>query len=302
VTATHDRTVDGFTAPSPEDVGATYDQFGDLYGLTIGDIGVHIGMWSRPGEREPASTLSDLANRAQERQTEYHIETLGLKAGEHLLDIGCGTGLPAVRMAQHSGGRVTGISVSRAQIAKATETARSASISDRVTFRYGDAMALDFADESFDAAMAIDVYAHLSDRQQAFQEAARVLRPGAHFMMSEFTLRGTPTEQQLAAYLQTWCCMPPTTPAKTMEMAAAAGLELVRAENMTQSNSFTGELMGFLYADRHDEIVDRYGPELVAQIDKVLPLVSSFTRDHLGYYLFLLRKPPRQVGRLSQGS
>jgi hypothetical protein len=75
VTATSDQVVGGFTAPSPEDIGTNYDEFGDLYGLTVGDIGIHVGMWSRPGEREPASTLGDLANRAQERQTEYHVET-----------------------------------------------------------------------------------------------------------------------------------------------------------------------------------------------------------------------------------
>src|SRR5215468_10091601 len=122
MTATSDEMID-LTLPTPEEIGTNYDQFTDLYGLTVGDIGLHVGMWSRPGEREPASTLGDLANRAQERQTEYHIETLGLRADEHLLDIGCGTGLPAVRMAQHSGGRVTGITVSRSQIVKATETA-----------------------------------------------------------------------------------------------------------------------------------------------------------------------------------
>ncbi len=291
MTVTGDQAAGGFTAPSPEEVGAAYDQFGDLYALTVGDVGLHIGMWSRPGEREPATTLGDLANRAQERQTEYHIETLGLKAGEHLLDIGCGTGLPAVRVAQRSGGRVTGITVSREQLAKATEAARSEGVSDRVSFRYGNVMDLDFEDESFDAAMAIDVYAHLSDRQRAFHETARVLRPGGHFMMSEFTMRGTPTEEEMAAFMQTWYSMPPTTPAKTMEMAADAGLELVKAECMTQSCSFSGELMGILYTDRHDEIVERYGPELVARMDPVIPLVRSFTRDHLGYYLFLLRKP-----------
>jgi ubiquinone/menaquinone biosynthesis C-methylase UbiE len=292
MTATGDRVVNGITVPSPQDVGSSYDQFTDLYGLTIGDIGVHVGMWSRPGEREPASSLSDLANRAQERQTEYHIETLGLTAGEHLLDIGCGTGLPAVRMAERGAGRVTGINVSREQLTRAEATARSAGVSDRVSFRYGDAMALDFPDESFDAAMSIDVYCHLSDRQKAFHEAARVLRPGGHFMMSEFTLRGTPAAEELAAYTRVWCCMPPITPAQTMEMAANAGFELVKAESMSQNCAFLGEMMGLLYADRHDEIVERYGPELVAQMDPLVPLVRAFIHDHLGSYLFLLRKAP----------
>jgi cyclopropane fatty-acyl-phospholipid synthase-like methyltransferase len=153
-------------------------------------------------------------------------------------------------------------------------------------------MALDFPDESFDAAMSIDVYAHLSDRQQAFHETARVLRPGGHFMMSEFTIRGTPTKQGLAAMMQVWSSTA-TTPAQTMEMAANAGFELVKAENTSQNVAFTGELMGLLYNDRHDEIVERYGPELVAEMDSVMPVLRTFTREQLGHYLFLFRKPTR---------
>lgn len=279
------------TAPTPEEIGASYDQFTDLYGLTIGDVGLHIGMWTGPGEREPASSLADLANRAQERQTAYHVETLDLKAHEHLLDIGCGTGLPAVRMSQHRGGRVTGVNVSKEHLARAEATAGSHGVSDRVSFRYGNAMALDFPDETFNAAMAIDVWAHLSDRQKAFHETARVLAPGGHFMMSEFTVRGTPSDEQLAAYEQVWSCMPPTTPARTIDMAATAGLELVRAESFVQNCAFSGDLMGLLYTDRRDEIVARYGAEMVAEMDTAVPLVRSFVHDHLGSYLFLFRKP-----------
>jgi cyclopropane fatty-acyl-phospholipid synthase-like methyltransferase len=293
VTDTTDQVAEGITAPSPEDIGVNYDQFADLHELIASDISLHIGLWSPPGDREPASTLLDLSNRAQEQQTDYHLETLGVQAGDHLLDIGCGAGAPAVRIAQRSGARVTGINVSQVQLDKAVERAKSADVADRVSFGYGNAMALDFADESFDAAMAIEVFAHLSDRRQGFAEAARVLRPGGHFLVTEFTLRGTPSEELLTAYLQTWHCMPPTTPAKTMELAADAGFELVKVDNMTQNCAFSGEVMGLLYADRHDEIVDRYGPELVGEMDYVMPLVRTFFREHLGCYMFLLRKPAK---------
>ncbi|MDQ3577421.1 MAG: methyltransferase domain-containing protein [Actinomycetota bacterium] len=291
MTSTQDRVEGDFTPPSPQDIGINYDELIDLHALIASDISLHIGMWTKPGEREPASTLPELSNRAQERQTDYHLEALGLKANEHLLDIGCGAGSPAIQIARQSGGRVTGINVSQGQLAKATERAQAANISDRVSFQYGDAMALDFADESFDAAMAIEVFAHLSDRQQGFNEAARVLRPGGHFLVSDFTLRGTPSEDLLAAYQHTWHATRPITPAKTMELAAAAGFELVKAESMTQNTIFSGEVMGLLYADRHDEIIDRYGADVVAEFDQVMPMVRTFFRDHLGSYLFLLRKP-----------
>ncbi|MFC6091981.1 SAM-dependent methyltransferase [Saccharothrix lopnurensis] len=285
------ETDDGTTAPTPEEIGANYDRFTDLYGLITGDIGLHVGMWSEPGERAPASGLGDLANLAQERQTEHHIKTLGLRAGEHLLDIGCGTGVPAVRVAQRTGGRVTGINVSREHLARAEAAARAEGVSDRVSFRYGNAMDLDFPDGSFDAALSIEVFPHLSDRPRAFREAARVLRPGGHFLMSDFTVRGTPAPEGLVAYRQVWRCMPPTTPAETIGWAADAGFELAGVEDMTQNSAFTGDLMGLLYADRHDEVVERFGAEEVAGFDALVPLMRTFFHDHLGSYLFLFRKP-----------
>jgi hypothetical protein len=111
-------------------------------------------------------------------------------------------------------------------------------------------------------------------------------------MMSEFTIRGTPSKAGLAAFVQVWGSTA-TTPARTMEMAANAGFELVKAENTSQNVAFSGELMGLLYTDRHDEIVERYGPELVAQMDSVMPVLRTFIHDNLGHYLFLFRKPPR---------
>ncbi|GAA4526170.1 SAM-dependent methyltransferase [Amycolatopsis samaneae] len=293
MTVTGDQATSGLPAPSPEEVGENYDKFGDLYGLTVGDVGLHVGMWARPGEREPSSTLGDLANRAQERQTAYHVETLGLRADEHLLDIGCGTGLPAVRMAQHRGGRVTGITVSREQVTTATGTARKHGVSERVSFRLGNVMALDFADGTFDAALAVDAYAHLSDRPGAFRETARVLRPGGHFLLNDFTLRGTPPPEGLDAYRRTWCCPPPVRLTETLGMAEAAGFELVKAESMTPSCEFSGELMALLYAEKRDEIAERYGTGLTAEMDRLLPLMRSLFRDHIGYYLYLLRKPAR---------
>ncbi|WP_054055107.1 methyltransferase domain-containing protein [Alloactinosynnema sp. L-07] len=292
MTATvNEETVGEFTAPTPEEVGVGYDEYLGLHKLIAAEFSLHIGAWSPIGERKPARTLLDLSNRTQDKQTEHHIKTLAMNAGEHLLDIGCGAGLPAIEFVKASGVRATGINVSRGQLAEAVKTAEAEGVTDRVDFQYGDAMALEFPDETFDSALSIEVFAHLSDRQKAFHEAARVLKPGGYFLVSDFTLRGEPTEEQLTAYLQTWHCMPPITPAKIMEMAATAGFELIQVENMTQNTAFTGELMGLLYGDRRAEIVDLYGAEAVAEMDYVIPLVRSFFREHLGSYLFLLRKP-----------
>lgn len=291
MTVTSDQIASGLAAPAPEDIGTNYDEFADLYKLINGNLSFHIGMWSRPGELNPKSNVYDLSNSAQERVVEHCIETLELTAKDHLLDIGCGAGAPAVQIAEQGGGRVTGVNVSKGQLAEAVERAEKAGLSDRVTFRYGNAMELEFADGSFDSVLAIDLFPHLSDRQRGFDEAFRVLRPGGSFLLTEFTVRGTPPEDQLAAYLQTFLAMPPIPPERAVELAGKAGFELVKAERMTRDVALSTELMLLIYADRHDEITDRYGPGVMAQLDHVMPLIRSYMREHLGYYYFLLQKP-----------
>ncbi|TCO54052.1 class I SAM-dependent methyltransferase [Actinocrispum wychmicini] len=281
----------GEYTPNPQDVGIAYDQFADLHSLIASDVSLHMSMFTLPGERRPATTLLELANLTQEKTIAYHINTLGLKANEHLLDIGCRSGVPAIRFAQQTGAQVTGIDVSNSQIAKAVELAKEGGVADRTAFSYGDAMAMEFADESFDAALSLEVFCHLSDRQKGYDEAFRVLRPGSQFLVSDFVLRGTPSAEQMSAYQQTWHTVYPTTPAKIMELAANAGFELTKVEDMTQNVAFIGELMGHLYARNKDQIVEAYGAELVAGFDPVMPLIRDFFHDHLGSYLFLLRKP-----------
>jgi len=292
VTITSDPGVEGFVPPTPEGIGTNYDQFGALHALIASDVGLHIGMWTLPGERKAASTLLELSNMSQERADDYHFETLGLKSTDHVLDIGTRGGGTAIRLAELSGGRATGIDVSRAQLAVAVGRAEAKGLTDRVTFQYGNAMALEFADETFDAAVALEVFPHLSDRQQGYNEAFRVLKPGAYFLVSEFDLRnGKPSDEELNAFLQTWQIMPPTPPAMTLERVTNAGFDLVKVEDMSQNVAFSGEGMAFLYADRRDQIVNTYGPEAAEHMDHIMPLIRSFFSNHLGSHIYLLRKP-----------
>ncbi|MFI9203190.1 SAM-dependent methyltransferase [Streptomyces sp. NPDC053048] len=280
-------------APTPEEVGASYDEFGLLYELILGDSAIHIGMWTPPDGAATASTMTDLANLAMDRQTDYYIAALGLGPDDHLLDIGCGTGGPAVRLAGATGARVTGITISGSQVPLCEARAREAGLSDRVRFALGDAMALgeEHADESYDAAWAIDSFPHMSDRPAALRNAWRVLRPGGRLLLTEFTRRGNARPEHLAVFRSVWTSPAPESPTTVLGLTAEAGFDLVRMENHTHSLGVTGELMDFLYRDHHDTIRKHYGPETTAGMDAAMPVLREFVRDHLGYHVYLLRKP-----------
>ncbi|MEV7283080.1 methyltransferase domain-containing protein [Streptomyces sp. NPDC093252] len=278
-------------APTPEEVGAMWDRYGELLAMALGESAVHIGMFTSLDEPRPVTTLLGLADRAQERQTEFLIDQLALTPGDHLLDIGCGTGGPALRLAERTGARVSGINVSAVQLERCEERLKNSGLADRVSFAHGDAMRLAHPDESFDAAWSIDCFPHLSDRPAGLRETRRVLRPGGQFLLTEFALRGDPAQEALHAFTGLWTSPPPTRLATLLDQIAEAGLRVTRLLDMSPNMALLGELLQVLYRDRHDEIERRYGAGTTAFTDPLVERFRAFSRDHLDYYLLLLTKP-----------
>jgi len=105
------------------------------------------------------------------------LKALGLKQGEHALDIGCGPGLLAYDMAKTVGsdGRVCGVDLSEPMLAMSRRRCLDRSW---VEIKKADATKLPFADDRFDAACAIQVYKFVQDIPIALAELYRVLRPG----------------------------------------------------------------------------------------------------------------------------
>jgi demethylmenaquinone methyltransferase / 2-methoxy-6-polyprenyl-1,4-benzoquinol methylase len=103
-----------------------------------------------------------------------------VRPGDRVLDICCGTGDVAVA-ALRAGGRVTGLDFS----ARMLERARRKSA--EVEWVQGDALALPFEDDSFDAATAGFGVRNLDDLERGLVELRRVLRPGGRVAILEIT-------------------------------------------------------------------------------------------------------------------
>lgn len=101
-----------------------------------------------------------------------------LNASSHVLDIGCGVGGPALRLAESVGCRVVGLDLIESTVAQATATALDRGLGQLVSFEAGDATALPFADDSFDVVWGQDAWCHVPEKAKLVEEAWRVLRPG----------------------------------------------------------------------------------------------------------------------------
>ena len=119
---------------------------------------------------------------AQEAKHELVCQKLGLRRGQHVLDVGCGWGSFAIHAAQRHGVHVSGITLSPPQVETARRRAEEAGVADRTDFRVADYREL--AGESFDAVASIGMVEHVGGEQM--DEYARrlrsVLRPGAQLL------------------------------------------------------------------------------------------------------------------------
>ncbi|MEU7430163.1 class I SAM-dependent methyltransferase [Streptomyces sioyaensis] len=120
--------------PSAREVGEWYDRFGGLYSLTMGDS-MHLGMWTDGVRAETGELTADEMweelTRAQDSWTDTLIDVVGLLPGQRMLDVGCGTGRPTVRIGTESGASVLGVTVSAGQVRAGRDRALKAGLSER---------------------------------------------------------------------------------------------------------------------------------------------------------------------------
>ncbi|MES9544131.1 MULTISPECIES: methyltransferase domain-containing protein [unclassified Actinomadura] len=207
--------------PSPGEIGHFYDRTGRHLTRFFGGA-MHYGYWTGPDDD---SSLEE----ASERFTDLMAEKLGV-AGGRILDLGCGTGEPAIRVARTTGAEVIGISVSAEDVRTATARAAAAGLAERVRFEVADAMAPPFPTDSFDAVLALESMGHMPDRARVLAEIARVLRPGGRLAFCEAFRKATlspEAERAARAVFDAWMGGSPLIPIEDYPpLVRGAGLEL----------------------------------------------------------------------------
>lgn len=108
-----------------------------------------------------------------EAQEQVIASFLAPVAGRTVLDVGTGTGRAAIALAIR-GASVTGVDASAEMLAVAARRATEAKVG--VTFARGDAHALAFPDQSFDAVICLRVLMHTPDWRTSLAELCRVAR------------------------------------------------------------------------------------------------------------------------------
>jgi tocopherol O-methyltransferase len=175
------------TPQTAASVADHYDELDPIYRALWGEH-VHHGYWES-GRESPAEAVVALSDLVGER--------LNFRAGDQLVDIGCGYGATARHFARQ-GADVTGFTLSHAQ-------AETAPLARNVRLHCRDWLANRLPDAAFDGAYAIESSEHMVDKPRFFAEARRVLKPGTRLVICAWLAGEAPSRWEVRHLLEPIC-------------------------------------------------------------------------------------------------
>ncbi|MFD5916085.1 SAM-dependent methyltransferase [Kitasatospora sp. NPDC058201] len=274
-----------------DDLGTFYDRVNDAMADAMGGY-LHGGYWDGPVDPEEVE-------RAADRLTDFVSDRLLLAPGQRVLDIGSGNGKATARIARRHGVRVTGITLSPRQVRQSTELAAELALSDTVDFEVHDMLGLSFPDAAFDAAYAIESICHAEDRTGAFSGLARVLRPGALLVATDFVLlRPLETDEHrrlVDGAMKNYQQGPMLTQEQYESCVRDAGLEVVDFTDIGEYVRPSYQVVGHNLLRGGEKLRDQVTEEEFRYMVEDLAGFGDITE--LGYAVVTVRKPSGTAAR-----
>jgi SAM-dependent methyltransferase len=220
------------------------------------------------------------------------FRALELSAGQTALEVACGSGGIACRMAVETGASCVGVDINQQGIEAAERTAREQGLSSRVAFRVVDAgRRLPFADASFDAVFCNDSINHLPERLDVLRDWHRVLRPGGRVLFTDpIVVTGQLTNEEIRVRSSIGFFL--FTPVGTNErLLAEAGLAVREVRDVTDAVASISRRWRDAREENRQALVRLEGDDAFQGLQRFLDAVHTLSSTRrLSRFMYLAAK------------
>ena len=232
---------------------------------------------------------------AQEHKLDLICRKLRLKAGQRLLDIGCGWGALVIHAARHYGVDATGITLSRPQAELANERIAAEGLQERCRVKVLDYREVEEG-QGFDALASIGMFEHVGSAllPPYFEKALRLLKPGGVFLNHGIASRATdkPVKGPTFTDLYVFPDGELVPIHVTLRAAEEAGFEVRDVESLREHYALTLRHWVRRLEAQHERAL-QFVDEPTYRVWRLFMSGSAhgFTRGRLNVYQALLVKP-----------
>jgi len=223
------------------------------------------------------------------------VEWLHLSPDSHVLDVGCGSGGPALLLAKTVACRVTGIDINDHAIAAAEAAAAAKGLGAMVRFRREDARQdLPFEEGAFDAVLCIDSINHLPNRSGLLMEWRRILKPDGRVLFTDPTVVTGPLSGEEIAHRSLIGHLEFSPPGLDEELLGRTGFDLVLRKDVTENIATLSKRRYEARAAHRDDLLRVEGETRYDLEQRFYAAVHKLARDRrLSRFVFVGRKPRR---------
>jgi len=232
---------------------------------------------------------------AQMRKLDYICRKLRLKAGQRLLDIGCGWGALVMHAAQYYGVEATGITLSKPQAELASERIAQAGLADRCRVLVQDYRQVP-EDAPYDALVSVGMFEHVGEAKLPayFRKAWALLKPQGVFLNHGIACNALTPKARGKTFSNTYVfpdgeLVPIST---TLRIAESCGFEVRDVESLREHYALTLRQWVRRLEAHHAEAL-QYVDEPTYRVWRLFMSGSAhgFTVGRLNVYQALLVKP-----------
>lgn len=215
------------------------------------------------------------------------IQPLHLNSNSVVLEVACGSGGPAMFVAENAGCKIHGVDSNE----NAIETARNQS--SQIQFKVADAnQALPFDSDTFNAIYCMDAINHLTNRLQILHEWYRLLKKGGRFLYTDpIVVTGALTNDEMnkRSSIGFFLFVPESANEKWIE---EAGFRLIQREDVTSAASNIAKRWHDARAKRQNDLELVEGKERFEGLQTFLDVVHRlYSEKRLSRFAYIGEKP-----------